>query len=93
MFDRQRTRVLTTERTTCIAKQTQSEGEALANLVDAKPKKTHLVNRNAHLAAASKIVAIMEKVDPAKWRAVLSIVRESLQIQPELPIFKEEAVK
>lgn len=52
----------------------------------AKPK-TRLVNRNAHLKAASEIVAIMEAVDPAKWTGILNIVRESLQIQPELPGF------
>jgi hypothetical protein len=42
------------------------------------PTKTRLVNRNAHLAAASKIVAILEKVDPAKWAGILKIVQESL---------------
>lgn len=43
----------------------------------AKPK-TRLVNRNAHLAAASKIVAILETVDPSKWTGILKIVQESL---------------
>lgn len=55
--------------------------------------KKRLVNRNAHLAAASKIVAILEGVDPSKWVGVLNIVRDSLQIQNETPLFKEEAPK
>lgn len=40
--------------------------------------KKRLVNRNAHLAAASKIVAILEGVDPSKWAGILKIVQESL---------------
>lgn len=51
-----------------------------------KPR-TRLVNRNAHLAAASKIVAILEGVDPVKWPGILRIVHDSLQFQPELPGF------
>lgn len=59
----------------------------------AKPK-TRLVNRNQHLQAASKIVAILEGVDPAKWAGILRIVHDSLQFQPELPGFNgQEAEK
>ncbi len=52
---------------------------------DAKPK-TRLVNRNAHLMAASKIVAILETVDPAKWAGILKIVQESLANPGQEPV-------
>lgn len=44
---------------------------------EAAPR-TRLVNRNEHLRAASRIVAILEDVDPAKWAGILKIVQESL---------------
>lgn len=67
-----------------MAKQTET---SLPEFEEPAKPKTRLVNRNAHLAAASKIVNILGDVDPAKWTAILNIVRDSLQIQPELPGF------
>lgn len=58
----------------------------------AKPR-NRLVNRNAHLSAAAKIVAVLEKVDPAKWDGILKTVRDALQFQPELPGFDGEEAK
>lgn len=49
--------------------------------------RTRFINRNAHLKAASKIVAILETVDPAKWTGILKTVQDALQAQPELPGF------
>jgi len=62
--------------------------------------KTRLVNRNEHLKAASKIVAILETVDPAKVAGVLKIVQEAMQTgvpvdEDETPpaLFNGEAAK
>lgn len=52
-----------------------------------------LVNRNAHLSAAAKIVAILEKVDPSKWAGILKTVADALQHQPELPGFNGQEAK
>ncbi len=74
-----------------MAKQT----ETLPPPPDAKPR-NRLVNRNAHLRAASKIVAILEDVDPAKWAGILKIVQESLDqpaSEPDTPLFNGEAAK
>lgn len=77
-----------------MAKQTEP---SLPNFDEPAKPKTHLVNRNAHLKAAAKIVAVLEGVDPAKWAGILKIVQESLD-QPgaseaDTPLFKEEAPK
>lgn len=71
----------------------QSETPSLPAFDEPAKPKTRLVNRNAHLAAAAKIVAILEKVDPSKWPAVLRIVNDSLQFQPELPGLNGQEVK
>jgi hypothetical protein len=53
--------------------------------------RTRLVNRNAHLMAAAKIVRILEAVEPFRRPGILRSVQDALASQPELPFEGGEA--